>query len=67
MTCIEKYAQEHSFPVKGCPHDYGYLDKPKECYSMSCFKDCWFRETNDTYNDDCINESKESCKNFLEE
>ena len=32
---------------------------------MSCFKDCWFREMNDAYNDDCINESKDYCKNFF--
>lgn len=41
MTCLEKYFKEHPGDfVVGCPHDYGYLDKPKECYSISCFKDC---------------------------
>lgn len=44
MTCFDKYVLEQSFPVRGCPHDYGYLEKPKECYSVSCFKDCWARE-----------------------
>lgn len=44
MTCFDKYIQEHPFPVKGCPSDYGYLPKPQNCYCISCFKDCWARE-----------------------
>lgn len=45
MTCLERYFREHPGDyVIGCPHDYGYLNKPDACYSMSCFKDCWPRE-----------------------
>lgn len=45
MTCLEKYFREHPGDyVVGCPHDYGYLNKPEECYNMSCYKDCWPRE-----------------------
>lgn len=48
MTCIERYIQEHEFPVRGCPHEYGYVrEQPKDCYCISCFKDCWARETHD--------------------
>lgn len=47
MTCIDRYIQEHEFPVKGCPHDYAYAEPPKDCYCISCFKDCWARETHD--------------------
>lgn len=47
MTCLEKYFKEHPGDhIVGCPHDYGYLEKPENCFSykMSCFKDCWTRE-----------------------
>jgi hypothetical protein len=45
MTCIEKYFIDHpDTQVDGCPHHYGYLEKPKNCYCISCFKDCWARE-----------------------
>lgn len=44
MTCLDRYLMEHALPVKGCPHHYGYLEKPKNCYCISCFKDCWARE-----------------------
>lgn len=50
MACLDRYFKEHpSDYVVGCPHDYGYLEKPSECYSMSCFKDCWVREIPNTY------------------
>ena len=49
MTCLEKYFKEHPGDyVVRCPHDYGYLEKPKKCFSMSCFKDCWTREIQDS-------------------
>lgn len=45
MTCFDKYISEHTLPVVGCPADYGYaLEKPADCYCLSCFKDCWARE-----------------------
>lgn len=44
MTCFDKYITEHELPVRGCPHDYSYAERPKECYSMSCFAHCWARE-----------------------
>ena len=45
MTCVDKYFEEHpNSQIVGCPHDYGYSDKPKDCYHISCFKDCWARE-----------------------
>lgn len=45
MTCFDMYVSEHQLPIRGCPHEYGYLkEKPKDCYSISCFKDCWARE-----------------------
>ena len=47
MTCFEKYISEHELPVVGCPHDFHYAPKPENCYSMSCFKDCWARTAND--------------------
>lgn len=44
MTCAEKYFLDHpGEAIKGCPQDYGYLAKPKDCYQISCFKDCWAR------------------------
>lgn len=54
MTCREKLAMEHPDCVgqsyyiggcHGCPHDYGYLDKPDYCnaYSGDCTA-CWDRE-----------------------
>lgn len=43
MTCFDKYVSERELPVRGCPHDYGYLDRPTNCYCISCFKDCWAR------------------------
>lgn len=48
MTCFDKYVQEHPLPVKGCPHDYNYAEEPKNCYCISCYKDCWAREVNNT-------------------
>ena len=48
MTCYEKYITEYPGPVRGCPHDYGYLPRrPADCYSISCFKDCWNGEIPD--------------------
>lgn len=48
MTCFDMYVSEHSLPLVGCPHDYGYIpEKPAECYQMSCYKDCWAREIPD--------------------
>ena len=44
MTCFDKYLTEHKLPIEGCPHHYGYLEKPANCYCISCFKDCWCRE-----------------------
>lgn len=46
MTCVAKYFLEHpGKPVVGCPQDYGYIpERPKDCYLISCFKDCWARE-----------------------
>lgn len=45
MTCAEKYLSEHPGEwIKGCPQDYGYVEKPENCYSISCHKDCWARE-----------------------
>lgn len=44
MTCFEKFKLEH--PGEGlfrCPHNYGYADRPKLCYEMSCIA-CWNRE-----------------------
>lgn len=47
MTCFDMYVSERELPVRGCPHHYGYTkEAPKECYNMSCFKDCWSREAN---------------------
>ena len=47
MTCFDMYVAERELPVIGCPADYGYLkENPKECYCLSCFKDCWAREAN---------------------
>ena len=50
MTCRERLKLEHPEKIndkllggcEGCPHDYGYLDKPKTC-GRSCDK-CWDRE-----------------------
>ena len=44
MTCYEKYITEYFLPIEGCPHDFKYAPKPENCYSISCFKDCWARE-----------------------
>lgn len=45
MTCYEKYITEYFLPVRGCPSDYGYTrERPENCYSISCFKDCWCKE-----------------------
>lgn len=45
MTCFDMYVSEHPLPIRGCPHEYGYTqEKPKDCYCISCFKDCWSRE-----------------------
>lgn len=45
MTCYDKYVTEYFLPIRGCPMDYGYLpERPKDCYNISCFKDCWGRE-----------------------
>lgn len=45
MTCFDMYVSERELPVRGCPHDYGYTkEAPKNCYCISCFKDCWSRE-----------------------
>ena len=53
MTCLEKYFKDHPGDfVVGCPYDYGYLGKPKECYSINCFKDCWPRVIPDEINHD---------------
>lgn len=43
-TCLEKFKIEHpKGPLRRCPHNYGYAERPKMCYEMSC-KDCWNRE-----------------------
>lgn len=55
MTCREKLQIEHPELVDdnyhggcaGCPHLYGYLDKPKNCFFSSSGKkctNCWDRE-----------------------
>ena len=44
MTCFDMYVSERELPVRGCPHDYEYAIRPSDCYSISCFKDCWSRE-----------------------
>ena len=47
MTCFDMYVSERKLPIEGCPHHYGYLkEAPKDCYCISCFKDCWAREAN---------------------
>ena len=46
MTCFDMYVAERELPVRGCPHDYEYANRPADCYSISCFKDCWAREAN---------------------
>lgn len=56
MTCFDMYVSERDLPVRGCPHDYGYLTKPKDCYCISCFKDCWSREVSN----DCGEKARES-------
>lgn len=47
MTCFDKYVAEHELPVRGCPHDFKYAEKPENCYCISCFKDCWSREVSE--------------------
>lgn len=54
MTCREKLAKEHPECIdeicgggcQGCPHDYGYLDRPLYCESNGPNKctECWDRE-----------------------
>lgn len=46
MTCAELYFLEYPGEIiKGRPQEYGYLlEKPKDCYTISCFKDCWAKE-----------------------
>ena len=48
MTCFDKYVSEYKLPIYGCPHHYDYAPKPKDCYCISCFKDCWARELSTT-------------------
>lgn len=58
MTCREKLRIEHPEKIgsmfrgrcEGCPHDYGYLDRPRYCVhdfgrtnADKCY-DCWNRE-----------------------
>lgn len=44
MTCLEKFKLEHpGHPCLRCPHTYGYAERPKQCYEMSCIE-CWNRE-----------------------
>lgn len=55
MTCREKLAidcpafigPKWTNGYRGCPHHYGYLDKPKECYKLDC-RECWNREIPNT-------------------
>lgn len=55
MTCREKLKIEHPEDIDPkcaggchkCPHDYGYMEKPKECVSKTYFiscTECWDRE-----------------------
>lgn len=54
MTCREKLAMEHPGDVSeewtggcyGCPHAYGYLDRPENCDGASSrrCRECWDRE-----------------------
>lgn len=53
MTCREKLKLEHPEKVgyprfvggcAGCPHDYGYLDKPAGCNGTLGCTACWDRE-----------------------
>lgn len=53
MTCREKLAMEHPEFVsnvflggcRGCPDDYGYMDRILYCHqpNLNCY-DCWNRE-----------------------
>lgn len=51
MTCREKLAMEHpelishafSGGCKGCPDDYGYMDRISDCCISKCYE-CWDRE-----------------------
>ena len=52
MTCFEKYILEHQLPIIGCPADYKYASIPKDCYLISCFKDCWSRELEENIKED---------------
>lgn len=48
MTCLECFWKEHPelTPKGKCPHEFGYLpERPWDCYEVSCFDDCWMRET----------------------
>jgi hypothetical protein len=56
MTCFDVYVSEHTLPVVGCPHDFKYAPQPANCYSISCFKDCWARECNKV---DCEKKARE--------
>lgn len=43
MTCFEKFKLDHPGHYPGmCPHNYGYAERPKLCYEMSCMN-CWNR------------------------
>lgn len=57
MTCREKLMIEHPECINekkpggccGCPHAYGYLDKPSYCYKSHILgpavcTECWDRE-----------------------
>lgn len=51
MTCREKLKQEHPDKINdfyvagcsGCPHKYGYANKPDNCSLITC-NECWDRE-----------------------
>lgn len=43
MTCFEKFKLDYpKGPLHRYPHNYGYAERPKLCYEMSC-RDCWNR------------------------
>ena len=56
MTCFDMYVSERELPIVGCPHHYNYATEPKDCYCISCFKDCWAREANVS---DCEKKARE--------
>ena len=51
MTCKERYLEEHKEPIRGCPHWYGYLKPPSNCFTADCLRECWERELPKNVND----------------